>query len=77
MNLLETFGNKHDILNNILNINNINKISINYILSQFTGKPTYYAYIVFTKNNTEVKHEIMGDSISDLYLKVFNFCETL
>ena len=72
MNIL---GNKNSIIENPIDTNNITKIYIHYFKTALSIN--YIGYVQFTKNNTVLTQKFKGNSISDVYLQIFNFCNSL
>ena len=71
MNIL---GDKNYIIENPIDIKNIIEMSIDY--TTFI-KPEYSGRIKFKKNNTMLIQNFKGNSLSDVYLQIYNFCNSL
>ena len=72
MNIL---GNKNSIIENLLDIDNIVELYIYYYKTALSIN--YIGNVKFQKNNTILTQEFKGNSISDVYLQIFNFCNSL
>ena len=72
--MMEILGNKNSIIENPISVDNIVDIYISYsttLYKSFTGSVT------FRKNNTTLKQNFKGDSLSNVYLQIYNFCNSL
>lgn len=74
MKLLE---NPKTIIENIIDLSNVTEINITFNLAIFTGRPRFTGYIKFEKNNTSLRQDFNGKNIGDVYLQIFNFCNSL
>ena len=71
MNIL---GDKNSIIENPIDIKNIIEMSIDYTTFMNMG---YSGRIKFKKNNTILIQDFKGNSMSDVYLQLYNFCNSL
>ena len=73
-NIMNILGNKNSIIENPIDLKNIIEINIDYttfIQTEYTGR------VKFKKNNTMLIQNFKGNNISDVYLQIFNFCNSL
>lgn len=77
MKSLEILGNKNSIIENLINVNNITDISIHYHKNCFSSGYCIYGKVTFKKDNTELEQKFEGNTISNVYLQIFNFCNSL
>ena len=72
---MKLLGNKNSIIENSLDIDNIVELYIYYYKTVLSIN--YIGSVKFQKNNTILTQEFKGNSISDVYLQIFNFCNSL
>lgn len=82
MNLIEKwFGSRKSIssidFSGLLNPNYIEDIRIRAYKSYFEGKFIFSSSVIFKKNGEAFTKEFKGDSLNDVYQKVYDFCSKL
>lgn len=64
-------------INNPFNIENIEEVHMHCTKYLFSDSFHIWGSVVFKNGNTQGKQEFNADSLGDLYMKIYNFCERL
>lgn len=79
-NVSEFFGNRNPALvdfSGLLNLRSIESITIKGYKRLFGDSFKFYSTVTFNKNGETLTKEFDGDSLSDAYQKVYDFCSKL
>lgn len=81
MQLLDSiFGNKKNvpqIVNNPFNFQNIESIHIHFSKGIVSEKWHTNAYVCFKNGNTKGEQKFEGKNLTDVYVKIYEFCNQL
>ena len=81
---MKLLGNSKTIIENVdtkgysdKDLRNVTEINITFDLGIFTRRTRFKGYLRFENNNTSLRQDFNGKSIDDVYLQIFNFCNSL
>lgn len=75
----ELFGNGPlpSVIENPFDVKSIESIHIYYGKYPISGGPYFTGKVQFKKGNTRGEQSFDGDNLSDVFIKVMNFCKEL
>lgn len=75
----ELFGKDSlpSVIENPFGVKSIESIHIYYGKYPFSGGPYFTGKVQFKKGNTKGEQSFDGDNLSDVFIKVMNFCKEL
>lgn len=65
------------VIENPFDVKNIEGIHIYYGKYTISGRPYFTGKVQFKKGNTRGEQSFDGDNLSDVFIKVMNFCKEL
>lgn len=75
--LEQIFGKLPNEISNAFSLKYISGIHIHANKSIFSDGFSYSANVEFKRNNTKATQHIEGDNLTDVFMKVMNFCKRL